>query len=379
MSITNTTMYIISLSVIVAIIFIKARVRNYNGHGYQIHRYQPRIPLTATEIIHTNLSIFPETVINLILIDFCGYQHMPKLQKVISLKNKFKYTAHIHCNQTLVHIAMFILLASLLFAAYCGIIFVVQNDQYLDKYSIRVQLDCGILIDENNICIVLNNGDGGGRYTYLKYAIVPEFNKYQNFYSNTFIPYLNKLNNATLLDYFQNNQPLYVSLETQKFDSFSREPVYISSTNNYYIPTIVDAYLYLNDNTFSDCDFTLAKFVKGNDKRCYSCSCFTKGGGYGCAGCDCYCEGAVTHSEHGPVNTNDCCWCCCCNYCVPCHCACGSCCLCWTGVAISVLLLLICFSMHKWIGYAILMESQIITDLEEIVKEIESIDNQWNV
>eukprot|EP01083_Nonionella_stella_P009269 26783_1 len=179
---------------------------------------------------------------------------------------------------------LYILIVSLLFAAYSGVIFIIQNDQRLNQYSIPIQVVCR----HSDICTVNDHfvidvpyyvdptdpNDAEFEYDAVKL--------HENFYNGTFVPYLEKLNDHNLTECFKVTPTLFIWTKTQSSSEFEN-----TGTPNHY-----NGYLYLNDNDLSHSDFTFSQWCRCCECHKSGCWCIRKGEACcsGCCNChQCYC------------------------------------------------------------------------------------------
>eukprot|EP01084_Bolivina_argentea_P253180 425204_1 len=325
---------------------------------YQIYCYEtinitmPSIPITRTEAMGVlvagltkHLTEETDSLIKLILCDFCGYkssdlQHLRNgTQELAQLKQKFKSNKIHPIHQSIMffsygNLILFILISSLLFASYCGVVFMVQNDQFMRRYSIPFECK----VDEYDTCIVHKD--------VMLWRHMYKYSDYTNFYNDTFQPYLQRLGDATMIKRFENNPILRISFKTQNVSAYSDQ--YNFDSNAY--ERVRTGYLYLSEKGLSDSDVVLSEELFDgccSQDSCQECCCCGKrcfrirrGDSDCCAVMDCYCDRAQTldlETKELVIDQGTCCECCC-NSCggVPCHCVCVPCWQCCVGCLVFI-------------------------------------------
>eukprot|EP01084_Bolivina_argentea_P307579 531659_1 len=287
------------------------------------HRYSHNITkMTATETIYNMFSKYSinKVIINLILLDYCGYENPPEKESIISrkhlMKNKKKSVYKcIWFKLCVSHLLLIILISSLLFATYCGIIFLIQNDKYLKTYSVFMECDC-----VENSCLVSDIAfvyDGG-------------FKKpYESFYQDIFIPYLERYEPELMKkEKYQNNSGLY--LDNDDMNS--------CSTGEYTKQRYKEGWLYLSENGLSD-----SRYLYADDSRFVEND--AESGKKGCSCCVCWTGFAV--------------------FCL---------------ILITLLLLIaLYYFFGTWEDFIISETERFMKDISHIMQEINDIDQKWSV
>eukprot|EP01084_Bolivina_argentea_P157917 275156_1 len=257
---TSWQFYVFLIGVLILLI-----VANYSCCFRLYFKRKFSIPVTKTEAITPLVDNLPhgtEQLVRLILVDFCGYEQFD-YQRYRTSKNKIgrlkqKLVRYQLFGHTLFTLVMMILVATLLSVTYCGYIFLVQNDEYLKRYSIPFHCE----VDEHDTCIVDSDamvytvrGYGDGPNSHIQWTHHIKYSDYTNFYNDTLIPYLRRLNDSASMQHLEINPALRISIKTQQVSEYS------DSTDRK-----VNGYLYLSENGISDSDFTLS-----SQKKCDGC------------------------------------------------------------------------------------------------------------
>eukprot|EP01083_Nonionella_stella_P009162 26504_1 len=260
-------------------------------------------------------------------------------------------------------LTVFILIASLLFATYCGVLFLLQNDRYWKKYS--VPFECKV--DANDTCIVFSdaliwtksveseyeaNGCdscGGGTFTGIEnHFWAYQISDYSHFYNDTFEPYVRGLDDAVLMERFETNPILRIRFKTQDVSAYPDR--WNAGANSY--ERVRMGYLYLSENGLSDSDVTLAQHDYDSECHdCCSCCCERRQAFCFCAkkgkgeGCECYCfrQQVWDYESELVVDPGETCCECCCGSCggLPCHTTCCGCMQCCVGFSVCICIFVI--------------------------------------
>eukprot|EP01084_Bolivina_argentea_P158446 276003_1 len=283
----------------------------------------PSLSITATELIYEHFN-YDQNLINLTFIDYGGYVDIPKLGPLIELKNKYEF--HLKKIRVSFNLLIFVLIGSLLFAAHCGVIFLIQNDQYQRKYSIP--FTCDYETDNDIFCMVreemsflLKDAAKNGTYTL-----------YNDFYEDIMHPYMARHGQNLDVD-----ASLYVLPQQQDFISDLKYRTEFGYT--------IDGLMYLGANSWDDSDFQFVSVeeVGGDEFR-------------------------LDNGDNGYYIHRGGCWCCDC-----------SCWACLSGIMIVILLIIVIYGMKLWCnGEAIMaIHTGLINQMQPIMDEISYIENKW--
>eukprot|EP01084_Bolivina_argentea_P112630 200864_1 len=222
---------------------------NFCWINHRIHKMSS-ISMTATEMIYKMFN-YNEHLIRLTFVEFIGLENAPKLDQVTQLKRKYEqtnkdYTRKILC---LYHIIMLILITSLLFAGYCGVIFLVQSDGYRNRFDIPFKC---YYYSEDNLCQVFDD------------SLVTFYDEYDHFYEEIFYPYIvEHYPNINVTQLENNGVSLFV--RPRDIDTIKQVQNGINTDNDVIN---IDGYLYLSENKLEDSD---VKF--DDDDTCWCCCC----------------------------------------------------------------------------------------------------------
>ena len=206
----------------------------------------------------------PDDITKIIMFDYCGFIDTSKIDE-----SAFK---EIKCKLLLYHILIFIFILSLLFAIYCGVVFMIQNDNNFDKYSINLECECSdILYKDEYYTEHLEDGYHKKRRWIWLHRIKDE----NNFYDETWIPYIQKYE-PELIEYAMDD--LYIIKEDKiypncyvEFDADS------NGANKRKVSSSTNILLHLSAKGIDDCDYIYKEWdcCQGCPKysSCGQCCC----------------------------------------------------------------------------------------------------------
>ena len=199
--------------------------------------------ITQTEEIYEILSTYsiPGNITKIIIEDYCGFIHVEHIENSI-FEKKAKLFFY--------DLVVYILIVSLLFAGYCGIIWFIQIDENIDKYSLKLQCECTNIVYKS---FTSGSGSSRSRKTYHE-SYLCKIQDMDDFYNKTWIPFIEKYE-PILMEHKMTD--LYLLSNENEYFCFDDS----ESTKN-------DIRFYLGETGIDDCDWVEESVASDCCDRC---------------------------------------------------------------------------------------------------------------